>query len=179
MSLPSSELIFLACAALGATVGAGFDIRERRIPNWLTASAAIFGLALHLALGGWAAMGFAALAGITGGAIFFLFFVVGGMGAGDVKLMAAVATISGFGHLGQLFVATTLFGAALAIVLAAVKGRLRATAVNVGRLILHHAQAGMAPHPELNLASATALRLPYALAIAGGCWAVLAAWAAR
>jgi prepilin peptidase CpaA len=46
---------------------------------------------------------------------------------------------------------------------------LQETFLNLGELITHHRQEGLRPHPELNLANARTLRLPYALAIAGGC----------
>ena len=115
-------------------------------------------------------MGMAALAGLVGGAIFFLFFVAGGMGAGDIKLMAAVTCITGFGHLAELFVATVLMGGLLALTLAISHGKLKSTIVNVGTLVQHHATTGLLPHPELNVLNSKTLRLPYAIAIASGCW---------
>jgi prepilin peptidase CpaA len=118
-------------------------------------------------------MGMAAVAGVAGGAVFLLFFVVGGMGAGDVKLMAAVSTIAGFGHLVEILIAIALAGGLFAVGLAAARGRLKATLANVGTLIHHHAVAGILPHPELNLHNPKALRLPYGVPIAVGCWIVL------
>ena len=114
----------------------------------------------------------AAAAGLVGGAVFFVFFVVGGMGAGDVKLMAAVSVIAGFGHLEEMFLAIALTGGLFAVVLAIARGRLKATLVNVGSLIHHHAVSGALPHPDLNLANPQSLRLPYAVPIAAGCWIV-------
>ena len=115
----------------------------------------------------------AAAAGLVGGAVFFLFFIAGGMGAGDVKLMATVSAIAGFGHLAEIFVAIALTGGLFAVGLAVVRGRLKATLVNVGTLIHHHVVAGVLPHPELNLDNPKALRLPYGVPIAVGCWIVL------
>lgn len=119
-------------------------------------------------------MGMAALAGLVGGAIFFLLFAIGAMGAGDIKLMAAVSLIAGFGHLMEMFAAIAMVGGAFAIGLALVRRRFKSTVANVGRLIHHHAATGLLPHPELNLLNSEALRMPYAIAIAGGCWIVLA-----
>jgi prepilin peptidase CpaA len=86
--------------------------------------------------------------------------------------MAAISAIAGFGHLEALFLAIALTGGAFALVLAIARGRLKATLVNVGSLIHHHAIAGAIPHPELNLSNAQSLRLPYGVPIAAGCWIV-------
>lgn len=109
-------------------------------------------------------------AGIIGGAVFFLVFAVGGMGAGDIKLLAAIACIAGFGNMTEIFVSTALTGGLFALALAIFHGRLKTTLINVGSLIGHHAAAGLQPHPELHLHNSHTLRLPYGLAIAAGCW---------
>jgi prepilin peptidase CpaA len=54
------------------------------------------------------------------------------------------------------------------VVLALSRGRLRQTITNVGAIAMHHSQEGLQPHPDLNLSNLDTLRLPYALAIAGG-----------
>ena len=166
----SQELAYLLCASSCASIGAIFDMQTKRIPNVLTASILACGLLLHLATGGWGAMGMVAAAGFAGGAVFFVFFVVGGMGAGDIKLMAGVACVAGFGHLLEIFVFTALAGGVFAAALAIFHGRLKSTLVNVGALIGHHATAGLQPHPELHLRNSEILTVPYALAIAAGCW---------
>jgi prepilin peptidase CpaA len=169
----SPECIFLLLASLCASAGAVSDARSRRIPNLLTGTSIALGLLLHLETGGWGQMGMAAAAGLAGGAVFFVFFVVGGMGAGDVKLMTAVSVIAGFGHLEELFLAIALTGGLFAVVLAISRGRLKATLANVGSLIQHHARSGVLPHPDLNLANPQSLRLPYGVPIAAGCWIVV------
>ncbi len=170
MTLLSPEIAYLLGASFCATIGAIFDVQTRRIPNLLTTSILVCGLLLHLASGGWESMGMAAVAGLAGGAIFFVFFVVGGMGAGDIKLMAGVACIAGFGHLIEIFVFTALTGGLIAAALAILHGRLKSMLVNVGALIGHHATFGLQPHPELHLRNPRTLTMPYALAIAFGCW---------
>jgi prepilin peptidase CpaA len=90
------------------------------------------------------------------------------MGAGDVKLILAVGCIAGLSHVAYLLVLTALSGGVMAIVWAVARGQLQQTIVNVGELASHHRHAGLQPHPDLNLKNAATLRLPYALAIAGG-----------
>ncbi len=173
MKLLSPDFAYLLCASLCASIGAVSDVRTRRIPNFLTVSSLAFGLLLHLGTGSWRAMGLAAAAGLAGGAVFFIFFIVGGMGGGDVKLMAAVSCIAGFGHLLEIFIATALMGGLFALALAISRGRLKSTLANVGTLIGHHGAMGLLPHPELNVDQPGTLRLPYGVAIAAGCWITL------
>ena len=114
-------------------------------------------------------MALAAAAGLIAGAIFLLFFLAGGMGGGDVKLMAAVACLAGTRSVAELLAATAIMGGVFALLLAAYRGRLRETFRNLRSLLTHHRQEGLKPHPELNVTNTYSLRLPYALAIAAGC----------
>ena len=118
-------------------------------------------------------MGSSLLAALIAGSCFFLIFLAGGMGAGDVKLMAAVGSIVALPALELVMLATVFAGAVFALGLAAYHGRLRTTAANVGALVAHHSRRGLAPHPELNLSNQSSLRLPFALPIAAGCAVLL------
>jgi len=71
------------------------DLRSSRIPNWLTFSAMGFALAEHAWLNGMHGVLFS-LAGLgVGLGVFFLIYLAGGVGAGDVKLMAAIGAFVG------------------------------------------------------------------------------------
>jgi prepilin peptidase CpaA len=153
------------CSALAAI----FDIRERRIPNKLVGSVLLGGIMLHFALGGPAQAGWAGLAALIGGAAFMVFHLAGGMGAGDVKLMAALASVAGISDVKNLLIATVLTGALFALALAAWRGALRQTLANVLVLVMHHRRHGLAAHPELNVSNTTTLRLPYAVPMAVAC----------
>jgi prepilin peptidase CpaA len=168
------DRIFMLTALACALIGAACDIRSRRIPNWLTGTSILLGLALHLSLQGWIALGTAALAGAIGGGIFLLVYLGGGMGAGDVKLMAAVSVLAGLGHVREVLVATTLLGGVFAVVFAVFRGRFKAVLANVVTLITHHGKAGLTPHPELNITNPLTLRLPYGIAVAAG--AAVSSW---
>ena len=162
------ELTYPAAATACALVGSVFDVKSRRIPNFVTMPAFLFGLALHLALGGWRQLLSSLAAGLICAAVFLVFYLAGGMGAGDVKLILAVGCIAGLSHVAYLLVLTALSGGVMAIVWAVARGQLQQTIMNVGELASHHRHAGLQPHPDLNLKNAATLRLPYALAIAGG-----------
>jgi prepilin peptidase CpaA len=77
--------------AIGVSVAAvAWDVTTRRIPNALTFGAEIAAVAVHVYFEGWAGIGPSLAGWLVGAALFFPFFALGGMGAGDVKLLAAV-----------------------------------------------------------------------------------------
>jgi prepilin peptidase CpaA len=164
-----SQTTYMAAALVCACVASVYDLRTRRIPNKLTLPAILGGLTLHLVRGGPAEMGWAALAGLIAGGIFLLFFLAGGMGAGDVKLMTAVGCLLGTHSVSEVLISTVLIGAVMGIALALYRGRLRQIVGNVMTLVRHHSSEGLVEHPELNVKNAASLRLPYALPIAAGC----------
>ena len=163
------QTIYGASSVLIAAIAAASDVRTRRIPNALTGPAILFGLGLHLVLGGPASLGYAALGGLISGAIFLVFYLAGGMGAGDVKLMTAIGCILGLGSIRPAILAIVIAGGLCAIALAIYKGALRKTISNVATLIAHHRATGLTPHSDLNVTNSRTIRLPYGLPIAAGC----------
>ena len=117
------DTISLAIVLAGTSAGALIDLRTRRVPNALTLSLAVSGLLL-------AAVGLgpigpaAALAGFgTGLALMLPGYLVGGTGAGDVKLLAAAGTLLGPATTIWAFGFTLIAGGALALLVAAIRGR--------------------------------------------------------
>ncbi|SFS18309.1 prepilin peptidase CpaA [Granulicella pectinivorans] len=163
------DLIYPVFAVVCGLAAAVTDIRSRKIPNSLTGSALIAGLCLHLSLDGWRGLLSSLAAALIAGSIFLFFYVAGGMGAGDVKLIAAASALVGLGNTAPLLIFTTLAGGVMGLVLAAIHGRLLATLRNMLRLAVHHREEGLTPHPELNVSNPATLRLPYGIAIAAGC----------
>jgi prepilin peptidase CpaA len=163
------QLMFLGGSLLCAGLGAVSDVRERRIPNRITGPAIAAGLMLHAICGGWRGLGDSALAGLIAGGIFLIFFLAGGMGAGDVKLMTAVGCIAGLSALPLVVISTAIAGGVFALAIGIYHQRLGETLRNAVVLLRHHGRNGLAPHPELTLSNARTLRLPFALPIAAGC----------
>lgn len=170
-----SILLFIALAL--AITAAIFDVQQRRIPNWLTYPGIVSGMLLRGVLLGWKGLIGAVEGCLLLGGIMFLFYVVRAMGAGDVKLMAAVGSWVGPTHGFDILLATAICGGVLAIVYALYRGRMGSTLKNLGSVVLFHAQTGLKAHPELNLDNPATLRMPYGLAIAAGTmYAFLAMW---
>lgn len=83
------------CLALGA-VATAEDLWRRQISNWIPATGLVAGLAWHGWNGGWWGL-LESLAGtVVGFVVFLVFYVLGGMGGGDVKLMAAFGALLGW-----------------------------------------------------------------------------------
>ncbi len=169
MSVLTSQTAYAALASFCAGLGCVSDIRTRRIPNKLTGLAFLLGLLVHGCKDGWGGFLSAAEGGILVGSFFLLFFLAGGMGAGDVKLIAATAAIAGLPSSSTLLFAIVVAGTVAALFLAVLRGRLLSTLGNVADVLRHHQLHGFAPHPLVNMQNRASLRLPYAVPIAAGC----------
>jgi len=158
----------LLCALTIATVGAVKDVRGQRIPNWLTYSGLIAALVIRTGLGGWAGLKGGLAGMLLAGGIFFVLFLTGGMGGGDVKLMAAVGAWVGLAQVGTLLIMSAIAGGLLAAGYVLVHKRMLESLRNMVELLRHHLTEGVKPHPTLNVQQQGTLRLPYGLAIAIG-----------
>ena len=86
------RLLVLSALSVGACA---WDLRTRRIPDWLTVPVAVAGLVLALAEGGWSSGGWSLVGLLVGAVVFLPFVALGYMGAGDMKLMAAAGALLG------------------------------------------------------------------------------------
>jgi len=71
-------------------VAAVIDGWKLKVPNWLTFPFVISGWVYSVALFGWAGLGWSLLGTAVGLALLMPAYAIGGMGAGDVKLLAGV-----------------------------------------------------------------------------------------
>ncbi|WP_166824360.1 A24 family peptidase [Thalassoroseus pseudoceratinae] len=98
-------------------VAAWIDGKELRVPNWLTYSMVLSGLVYNTVVGGWGGLGFALLGMVVGLLTLLPLYSVGGMGAGDVKLMAGIGAWLGSYITFYAFVATVVVGAVMAVLM--------------------------------------------------------------
>jgi len=166
---------FTAMLAVAVAVCAAFtDVKARRIPNRLTYPAILIGLGLQGAFHGWRGLLLSAGGGLLFGGVLMLFHLVRAVGAGDVKLAAALGCLAGLAGTPQLMFATAIAGGALAVVFIVASGRIAETLWNTLGVVAFHAQHGLQTHPTVNLDNPGAVRMPYGLAFAAGTlyWAV-------
>jgi prepilin peptidase CpaA len=139
------------------------DLACRRIPNMLVASGLLLALLLHWHSGSVTELLSTWLAGMATG--FFLFlplYLLRGMAAGDVKLMAMTGAFAGPALALQVAVLACLFGGVLALLMLAHSGRWRLAMDNLKTLTM----ARLAGVPVGNEAIVSAGGIPYGVAIA-------------
>lgn len=162
MSIIHASVLTLAFAA------SVIDVRDRRIPNWLTFGGALAALLFHGLTGGTAGLGGAIGGWLVGLAIFFLPFALGGLGAGDVKLVAALGAWLGWHDAVWLGLYTGVAGGILALVATAWTGYFRQAVGNMWLLLMHWKVMGLRPLPELTIHHGTGPKLAYGVAILAG-----------
>ncbi|MGA7925615.1 MAG: A24 family peptidase [Candidatus Sulfotelmatobacter sp.] len=162
------EKCFLVGAVLVALVGAVTDVRSARIPNQLTYSALLAALILRTAFLGLSGLKSGAVGMLVAGGLFLLLFVLGAMGGGDMKLMAAVGAWVGSAQVMTLILAAALAGGVLAIGRIIWCNAVSQTLRNAMHLIAYRLTSGLQPHPELNVQSSDSIRVPFGVAIAMG-----------
>ena len=110
---------------LGCTAAAD-DLRRRRISNWISAGGLAGGLICHTGRHGLRGLGLAAAGTAIGFAIFLVVYVMGGMGGGDLKLMAAFGAILGPGGIFTAALLAAILGGLMAAASLLRNGRQRA-----------------------------------------------------
>jgi len=161
----NTSYIFV-CALL--VVACLSDLRTRRIPNVLTFSAVACALLFHLVTGGPSAAGWSLVGCLLGIALFLPMFALRGMGAGDVKLLAAVGAWLGPSQVAGVALAASLAGGVIAIVMAVSHGYLKTAFKNLWLLLMHWRVAGVRPLQHVTLEGARGPRLAYAVPISIG-----------
>jgi prepilin peptidase CpaA len=145
------------------------DLRARRIPNGLVGWIAILGISYSILTTPWLAGGVRAAGGLGAGlAIWLPFYVLGSIGAGDVKFFAAAGTWLGAAATVHAALDAALAGAVLSVGWMVATIGWRSTVARIAGLL---ARPWMAVTPP---AASSAHQLPYGLAMATGL--AVAAW---
>jgi prepilin peptidase CpaA len=181
MSFP--PVVFQIVLALVVIVAAAYDVRFRRIPNWLVLAGLVLGIGLNTFLFEWSGLRHSLFGLGLGFLVYFPLYLLRGMGAGDVKLMAAIGSIVGAANWLGIFLITAVLGGLIAIILLLFRGRLRNSLWNVAFLV-QRLSTLKAPYAreELDISSPKSMKLPHGLVIACGSLLFLAAawiWAPR
>jgi prepilin peptidase CpaA len=170
--MPPITLVLLLLVVVPA---AFFDIRQRRIPNWLVLAGLVTGIALNTFLlydnpspvsGLWYSLQGIGVAFL----VYFPLYLLRGRGAGDVKLMAAVGAIVGWKAWIFVFFFTSILGGLTAVLVVVSKGRIYHTLQNLGMILMsiRYRQAPYSTNPELDVGTDQGVRMPHGVIIALG-----------
>ncbi len=151
-------------------VAALFDLKWRRIPNWLTVFGWTFGLTLRTYESGWPGLKEALMGSGLALCVYVVMFALHAMGGGDVKLMAAVGAFTGPMQWLSVFALAALAGGAFALVSIFTRGEAARVVSNIGTIIweLVHLRPPHKANPELDVSHSGARTLPHGVAIALG-----------
>jgi prepilin peptidase CpaA len=97
------------------------DLRRRQIANWIPVAALVGGLAWQISQSGWRGALDSVLGTAAGFAVFLVFYLLGGMGGGDVKLMAGFGALLGARRLLEASLWTAGIGGLLAVAVLAIR----------------------------------------------------------
>lgn len=152
-------LIYLVLPILLAVACYG-EIKAHRIPNWLTLPAIALGLGAWGIESGFAGLSDSFLGLAVGGGVFLPFCLMGVVGGGDMKLMAAVGAIVGWPLVLRVLTATCVSGGILAIGIMAWNGVLFTALSDAFRVLVGMPRRGNGlRNPPM---------VPYGIAIAAG-----------
>ena len=156
------DLVSLLAVIAFSTVAVSIDLKTRRIPNWLTVSAAIVGLIYHVATGGMSGLWLSLGGFATGFGVLLVLWLTGSGGGGDVKLMGAVGAWLGAMPTLMIFIGSAAFAAVCTVVMI-IWNRMKMSSVS---------REGNVKPPTIE----TLLRqtIPYALPVALSIWTLLA-----
>ena len=169
MLVTDPRTVVLFCLLVSAAI---IDVRSHRIPNRLVLAGLAFGLVYSAFVPFWGKHGFLwSLGGAAiGFGVLFPFWLLRLMGAGDVKLMAAVGSLLGLQAIPMALLVSLATSSVFAIAFSLHKGKLREMLSNVGRM-LRVGSIAMAMGAPVSMAQSgweSVGKLPFALPIAVG-----------
>lgn len=106
----------VAMALIVGLAASAEDLWRRQVSNWICLSALLSGIFYQCNASGWRGLLDALVGAAAGFGIFLIFYLLGGMGGGDVKLMAGFGSLLGVSRLVEAAIWTAILGALLAVV---------------------------------------------------------------
>ena len=141
------QIVVLATGVIASWI----DLRSRRVPNLLTMPLACAGLFLAAIGASGLTVTDAALGCLVGLGLMLPLHVLGGTGAGDVKLMAAFGALLGPAGVLGAFIRMAIVGGVIALGVAIQRGRLRETLNGTALLVARvDGVAASLEHPATN-----------------------------
>ncbi|CAM4313164.1 A24 family peptidase [Lacicoccus alkaliphilus] len=98
------------------------DLRKRKIYNKVIFPSLLIAFGMNIAIEGISGLGESLLGFAAGFALLLIPYILGGMGAGDVKLLGLIGALKGSGFVLESFIYTAVIGAMLAILVIVMRG---------------------------------------------------------
>jgi prepilin peptidase CpaA len=134
------------------------DLGWRRVSNWTSGGAVVGGLIVNFVQKGWLGAWHSLLGALIGFAVFLGFFLLGGMGGGDVKLMAGFGALLGDAKILPAALLAAASGGVMALGYLAVRAIYRRVKIWLGVTV----------PPALSSEAKSRESIPYAPAITMG-----------
>jgi prepilin peptidase CpaA len=125
---------------IAVAITAVTDVWKYKVYNAVTIPLLISGLVYHGFTGGTSGLAGSLLGAVFGFGSLLVFYILGGMGAGDVKLLAAVGAWLGVQQTYYVFLATCFATGAYSLFLIVSSGRLAETWLNL-QILWHRINA--------------------------------------
>ena len=159
-----------ALILLAATTAGFFDLRWKRIPNWLVLATILLSLTWHGAVGGLSGLWMSVAGLLVGTAILFPFFLLRGMGAGDVKFFGALAAAVTYKYVFTVLFFSAIIAGTMALLRIIWEKAVIVTLLRLFDLFKWFGSGNLKPHPVMSLANTSALAVPFGVSIAIATW---------
>jgi prepilin peptidase CpaA len=156
--------VWMLAAVLAATAG-WTDWRSRRIPNWLTFSGLLVGIAINTLAWGWAGTETSLLGAGLGLLLLLPLVLLKSLGGGDWKLAGAMGAFVGPQHLVSLLMGGVLIAGIMAVILIIWRRRVGQTLRNLWRMLAAFFTLHL-PGAEVSLDNPESLKVPFGVAFA-------------
>lgn len=152
-------IALMSALLLGAVI---YDLVSHRLPNYYLLLGLVIGVVWQAWTAGWGGIASGGAGVLTGFALFLPFYALGGMAAGDVKLMAVVGSFLGAAGALWAGACSLIAGLVLGVLYLLCKGHFGKFAIR------YWAMAATRSHIAAEEGDAARHRFPYAVAIASG-----------
>jgi prepilin peptidase CpaA len=167
------------CAILvpGILLASWIDYSQRRVPNWLNLTLILAGFSVQGFYFGWPGLAAGAMGLLIGFGLLIVPWMMHGMGAGDVKLLAAIGVWMGPLLTLYSFGLGAIIGGLTAVVMIVSSGRLRLACANLGVILAKCSsrQTLFSEFGSVKSFGTSSQLLPYGVPLTAGTLIILAA----
>jgi prepilin peptidase CpaA len=156
--------VVLGLTVLLALAAGWSDWRSRRIPNWLTVSGIVIGMAVNFGFGGVSGLKNALLGAGLGLLLLLPFVFIRSLGAGDWKLAGALGAFVGPGILADLLMGSIFVAGVMALGLVIYRRRFKQTLRNIASILAAVLTFRM-PGAAVSLDNPQSQKVPYGVAL--------------